>query len=72
MSDNARRVGVFHGESFWTAKDLFVAKMFVLKLDMHLTHPMTGNGETGLRRMLLNQRGFTVLARVLKREEMMT
>ncbi|MDI1485771.1 MAG: hypothetical protein OHK93_003960 [Ramalina farinacea] len=72
ISDNVRRIGVFHDESFWSAKDLFTAKMFVLKLDMHLTHPMRGNGETGLRRMLLNQRSFSVLARVLKREEMIT
>lgn len=72
ISDNVRRIGVFHDESFWSAKDLFTAKMFVLKLDMHLTHPMKGNGETGLRRMLLNQRSFSVLARVLKREEMIT
>lgn len=72
ISDNVRRIGVFHDESFWSSKDLFTAKMFVLKLDMHLTHPMRGNGETGLRRMLLNQRSFSVLARVLKREEMIT
>ena len=72
ISDNVRRIGVFHDGSFWSDKDLFTAKMFVLKLDMHLTHPMRGNGETGLRRMLLNQRSFSVLARVLKREEMIT
>ena len=72
ISDNVRRIGVFHDDSFWSDKDLFTAKMFILKLDMHLTHPMRGNGETGLRRMLLNQRSFSVLARVLKREEMIT
>ncbi|KAL9100967.1 MAG: hypothetical protein Q9163_003731, partial [Psora crenata] len=70
ISDNIRRIGLFHNEAFWTAKDLFTITMFILKLDMRLTDPLTGNGEIGLRRLLLNQRSLSTLAKVLRREEM--
>lgn len=72
VSDNARRVGLMHNEKFWGNKDLFLATMFFIKLDMRLTHPTTGNGELGLRKMLLGQRSLSMLAKVLKREEMKT
>lgn len=72
ISDNARRVGLMHNTTFWTDKDLFLATMFFLKLDMRLTHPTAGNGEIGLRKMLLGQRSLSTLAMVLKREEMRT
>ncbi len=67
ISDNGRRVGLLHNEEFWGNKDLFVATMFFLKLDMRLTDPMTGNGETGLRNLLLNQRSLTTLHEALQR-----
>ncbi|KAK4697004.1 hypothetical protein P7C71_g1011, partial [Lecanoromycetidae sp. Uapishka_2] len=72
ISDNNRRIGLLHNANFWTSKDLFIATMFFLKLDMRLTHPTSGNGETGLRKMLLAQRSFSTLAKVLRREEMKT
>lgn len=72
ISDNARRVGLMHNTTFWSNKDLFLATMFFFKLDMRLTHPTAGNGEIGLRKMLLGQRSLSMLAKVLKREEMRT
>ena len=72
ISDNNRRVGLMHNINFWTKKDLFLATMFFLKLDMRLTNPSTGNGELGLRKLLLGQRSLSTLMRVLKREEMRT
>ncbi|CAD6577733.1 MAG: hypothetical protein ASARMPREDX12_008479 [Alectoria sarmentosa] len=72
VSDNARRIGLMHNTTFWSNKDLFLATMFFLKLDMRLTHPTAGNGEIGLRKMLLGQRSLSMLAKVLKREEMRT
>ncbi len=72
VSDNVRRVGLMHNENFWASKDLFIATMFFLKLDMRLTHPTTGNGELGLRKMLLAQRSLSTLAKVLRREELKT
>lgn len=71
ISDNARRIGLIHNKVFWTNKDLFVATMFFIKLDMHLTDPVTGNGELGMRKMLLGQRSLSTLCKVLKREEML-
>ncbi|KAL9634670.1 MAG: hypothetical protein Q9164_003954 [Protoblastenia rupestris] len=70
VSDNIRRIGLIHNEAFWTHKDLFLATMFCIKLDMRLTDPVTGNGEIGLRRLLLNQRSLSTLAKVLKREDL--
>lgn len=72
ISDNARRIGLMHNTTFWSNMDLFLATMFFLKLDMRLTHPTAGNGETGLRKLLLSQRSLSTLAKVLKREEMRT
>ena len=70
VSDNIRRIGLIHNEAFWTHKDLFLATMFCIKLDMRLTDPVTGNGEIGLRGLLLNQRSLSTLAKVLKREDL--
>lgn len=67
ISDNARRIGLMHNKQFWGNKDLFIATMFFLKLDMRLTDPMTGNGETGLRKLLLAQRSLTTLLHTLQR-----
>ena len=72
ISDNSRRVGLMHNVNFWSNKDLFMATMFFLKLDMRLTSPTTGNGELGLRKMLLGQRSLSTLAKVLRREELRT
>ena len=72
ISDNARRIGLMHNMTFWSNKDLFLATMFFIKLDMRLTHPTAGNGEIGLRKMLLGQRSLSMLAKVLRREEMRT
>ena len=72
ISDNARRIGLLHNTAFWSNKDLFLATMFFIKLDLRLTHPTAGNGEIGLRKMLLGQRSLSTLAKVLKREEMRT
>lgn len=72
IGDNARRVGVMHNTKFWTDKDIYVATMFFIKLDMRLTDPITGTGELGMRKMLLGQRSLSTLLRVLKREEMLT
>ena len=72
ISDNARRIGLMHNTTFWSNMDLFLATMFFIKLDMRLTHPTAGNGEVGLRKMLLGQRSLSMLAKVLRREEMKT
>ena len=72
ISDNARRIALLHNKDIWTNKELFLATMFFMKLDMRLTDPVDGTGEQGLRKLLLSQRSLSTLLRVLKREEMMT
>ncbi|MCJ1250690.1 hypothetical protein MMC30_007918 [Trapelia coarctata] len=69
IGDNARRIGLIRNARFWTDLDLSLATMFFIKLDMRFTNPMDGDGETGLRKLLMAQRGLTVLHRVLKGEE---
>ena len=72
LSDNARRTAMMHNTTFWSNRDLFLATMFFLKLNMRLTHPATGNGELSLRTLLLGQRSLSTLSKVLRREEMRT
>ncbi|MCJ1380729.1 hypothetical protein MMC17_003837 [Xylographa soralifera] len=70
IPDNGRRVGLMHNKKFWTNKDLIYATMFLIKLDMHLTDPLSGKGETLMRKMLMAHPGLTTLWQVLKREEL--
>ena len=70
IGDSARRIGLFRNTEFWTDEDLCLATMFFIKLDMRFTDPMDGDGETGLRRLLMAQRGLSVLHRVLMGEEL--
>ncbi|KAL9595424.1 MAG: hypothetical protein Q9179_004988 [Wetmoreana sp. 5 TL-2023] len=67
---NERRANIMHNKTYWTERDLYLATLFITKLDMLLTCPMTGEGDLGLRKMLLGQRSLSTLAKVLKREEM--
>ena len=70
FSDNVRRMALVHNEHYWPSTDLFLATMFLVKLDMRLNDPLTGSGHLGLRRLLLNQRSLSTLARVLQRTAM--
>lgn len=72
IGDNLHRIGIFHHREFWTDEDLYLATMFFIKLDLRFTHPITGNGERGMRNMLLGQRSLSTLLRVLKRQEMLS
>ncbi|MCJ1335886.1 hypothetical protein MMC09_001160 [Bachmanniomyces sp. S44760] len=72
ISDCARRIALFKNETFWENRDLFSAQMFFIKLDMYLTDPVDGNGETSLRKMLLAQRSLSTLWKAMKREILTT
>ena len=67
IGDTRRRIGMVHNSRFWTDNDLLVASLFVIKLDMRLTDPRTGNGQLGLRQMLLAQPSLTTLLLALQR-----
>ena len=70
LPTNALRGGLIRNRAYWTDQDLYLANLFITKLDMLLTCPLSGVGDLGLRRMLLGQRSLATLAAVLKREEM--
>ncbi|KAL8672723.1 MAG: hypothetical protein Q9168_002813 [Polycauliona sp. 1 TL-2023] len=70
LSTNERRDALIRNTDYWTEGDLYLAHLFIMKLDMLLICPMTGDGDLGLRQMLLGQRSLSTLWRILRREEM--
>ena len=70
IPDSSRRVGVVHNPKLWPDPDLYLAFMFFMKLDMRFTDPVDGNGEVGLRQMMMAQRSLVVLDRVLRRKQL--
>lgn len=70
LSTNDLRDRLMHNEKFWTDQDLYLAHLFITKLDMFFTCPITGDADLGLRKMLLGQRSLSTLAAVLKRDKM--
>ena len=70
IADNSRRIGLIHNKQFWTNRDLFMATLFLMKLDMRLTDPVDGNGEMGLRQMILSQRSLSFMHAVLYRRKL--
>ena len=72
IGDNSRRVGLIHNREFWTDRDLFLGTLFLIKLDMRLTDAVDGNGETGLRKLMLSQRSLTYMHGVLNRTVLKT
>lgn len=71
IGDNLHRIGTIHNRRFWTDEDLYLATLFFIKLDLCFTHPVTGNGEVGVRKMLLGQRSLSTLFLVLKRQQLL-
>ena len=72
IPDAARRIALVHNRDIWTDKDLYLATMFFVKLDMRFNDAADGTGELRMRKMMFAQRGLGTLWRVLKREEMLT
>jgi hypothetical protein len=51
--------------AIWSNKDIRAVLLLVVKLDMHFTHPVLGNGAAGLAHLLLSQKSLSTLAYVL-------
>lgn len=68
MPDNARRIGYLHNKELMTDLDLYFGACFITKLDMFLNDPASGEKRDGLRKLLLGQRSFTTILKVLKRD----
>ncbi|KAI9884982.1 MAG: Histone acetyltransferase type B subunit 2 [Watsoniomyces obsoletus] len=60
------RVGLFRNPNFWTERDLCLATLFFIKLDMRFIDPVDGRGVTKLRNLLMGQSSMTTLWRILK------
>ena len=70
VPSNKSRAMVMHCRQLWTDEDLYLATLFIIKIDMLFLDPVSGNGNLGLRKMLFGQRSLGTLNCVLKREEM--
>ena len=68
IPDNPRRIGFVHNTGLFTDLDLYFAMCFFVKLDMRCNDPAGADCRHGLRKMLLAQRSFTTLLRVVKRD----
>jgi hypothetical protein len=64
---NDKRSMLIRNERFWSNLDLYVATLFFIKIDMCFTDPLTGDGETHLRRLLIGQRSLSQLLKTLQR-----
>ncbi|KIW13337.1 hypothetical protein PV08_08525 [Exophiala spinifera] len=68
IPDNARRIGYVHNARLLSNLDIYFAACFFVKLDLRLNDPRANDKRDGLRKMLLQQRSFTTILRVIKRE----
>lgn len=66
MPLNGPRLAAVHDTRLWTNRDIFLALMFFIKLDMRFADPILGNGECMLRRILLGQKSLVVLWEALR------
>ncbi|KKA20105.1 hypothetical protein T310_5878 [Rasamsonia emersonii CBS 393.64] len=67
IPDNGRRIGTIQNRRLWSDMDLFFATLFLVKLDVRFTHPLSGAGRNGMRHLLMAQPSLTLLWKVLKR-----
>ncbi|GAD93550.1 predicted protein [Paecilomyces variotii No. 5] len=72
IPDNARRIGLIQNQTFWPDADLFFAMLFIVKLDLRFTDPLTGGGNDRMRKLALAQETLTVLWRLLQRPSLWT
>ena len=68
ISTNKMRDALLRNPEYWPEQDLYLAHLFIMKLDMLFTNPLTGNADLGLRKMLLAQRSLSTLMLALQRK----
>jgi hypothetical protein len=61
LPGTAARIAILHNATYWQSHELFLATMFFIKLDMRLTDPVEGMGETILRETFLAQKSLLPL-----------
>jgi hypothetical protein len=62
---NGNRIGVLHQSGYWLNRDLFLATMFFVKLDMRFSDPVEGTGELYLRKLMFGCRNLLPLRDIL-------
>ncbi|KAK8187235.1 hypothetical protein IWZ00DRAFT_330602 [Phyllosticta capitalensis] len=62
----ALRLSVIRNNKIWHSRDLFIALMFFMKLDMRLSDPIVGEGECLLSKLFLAQRSLEPLWEALR------
>ncbi|KNG51849.1 hypothetical protein TW65_01041 [Stemphylium lycopersici] len=65
MRTAALRLSFLHDEDIWTAADIVLMQLFLVKLDMRFSDPVLGNGAAQLGAMLLSQKSLSTLWKVL-------
>lgn len=72
IRDSSRRIRLVQNQQIWTNRDLFLATLFFIKLDMRLTDAIDGNTCNIFRKMLMSYPGLTKTYRILTRQELLT
>jgi hypothetical protein len=68
IPDNVRRIGYVHNKRTLSELDIYFSACFFTKLDMFLNDPTSCEKRDVMRKLLMSQRSFTTILRVLKRE----
>jgi hypothetical protein len=60
------RVAIVRDAKMWTDKELLLANMFIIKLDLRFGDPWRGQGEAALTTLMLTQKSLVPLLRLLE------
>jgi hypothetical protein len=71
MNNTTMRKAFVSDRTVWTDQDFFLFYSFLVKLDMHLSHPVYTHGFIDLPHMLLTQKTLSDLSRILTGQQTM-
>ncbi|KAJ4346689.1 uncharacterized protein N0V89_010621 [Didymosphaeria variabile] len=65
MNTTTIREAFLSDSTIWTDQDIYLFHLFLVKLDMHFSHPVYGHGMIDLSHMLLTQKTLSMLYKIL-------
>jgi hypothetical protein len=71
MNNTDIREAFVTDRTVWTDQDLYLFQLFLVKLDMHLSHPVYTHGFIDLTHMLLTQKTLSTMSRILAGQQAM-
>lgn len=71
MNNSTLRMAFITDSTVWTDQDIYFFHLFLMKLDMHLNHPVYNHGYIDLSHMLLTQNTLLKLCKVLAGKQTM-